>query len=157
LEVTSLKAHICHYFRILHSAADQTMTNALEAQDLTAAQGQILVYLAFRPEAPCARDIEEAFRLSHPTVSGLLARLEKKNFIEFRPDEWDRRIKRITLLPKGRDVLHTMHSTLESTDRLLLQDFTEEEIVQFTAFLSRAAHNIGAGCCKRKSKEEQTL
>ena len=151
-----LHTHFCHYFRILHSAADQTMTNALEAHDLTGAQGQILVYLAFRPEPPCARDIEEAFRLSHPTVSGLLDRLEKKNFIEFRPDDRDRRIKRIVLLPKGRDVLHVMREALDRTDHLVVQDFTDEEIAQFTAFLSRAAHNIGAGCCKRKSKEEQT-
>ena len=131
------------------------MTNALEALDLTAAQGQILVFISFRKDPPCAREIEDFFQLSHPTVSGLLSRLEKKNFIAFRSDERDRRIKRILILPKGRDVLTIMRETIDRTDQLLVRDFTEEENVQFTAFLSRAAHNIGAGCCKRKPKEEQ--
>lgn len=132
------------------------MTNALDALDLTAAQGHIMAFLAFRPEPPCARDIEEAFQLTHPTVSGLLSRLEKKGFVESRPDEHDRRIKRLHILPKGRDVLATMHQTIETTEQLLTQDFTEEEIAQFSAFLRRAAKNVGAGCCKRKPKEEQT-
>lgn len=151
-----MKPRFGHYFRILHSAMDQTMTGALEELDLTAAQGHIMAFLAFRPEPPCARDIEEAFRLSHPTVSGLLSRLEKKGFIELRPDDHDRRIKRIYILPKGHNVLSTMHQTIERSNQLLVQDFTEEEIALFSDFLSRAAHNIGASCCKRKPKEEQT-
>ena len=67
--------------RILHWCADQAMTNALATMDLTAAQGHIMAYLDHQKAPPCPKDIEEAFHLSHPTVSGLLARMEKKGFI----------------------------------------------------------------------------
>ena len=149
-------AHFGHYLRILHSSTSQAMTNALTAMDLTAAQGHIMGYLAHCPEPPCPRDIEEAFQLSHPTVSGLLGRLEKKGFIEFRPDEHDRRCKRIYVLPKGKELQSTMRQIIVDMDRQLVQDFSEEEIALFAHFLDRAIHNVGSPCCKRKPKEEET-
>ena len=89
--------------RMLHSCTNQSITHALEKMELTGAQGHIMGFLARSKTAPCPRDIENAFHLSHPTVSGLLSRLEKKGFIEFRADDHDRRCKRIHVLPKGKD------------------------------------------------------
>ena len=142
-----------HYFRILHSCTDQSINSALAALDLTRAQGHIMGYLAHCKTPPCARDIEQAFRLSHPTVSGLLSRLEKKNFIEFRPDEADRRCKRIHLLPKGEELLSTMYQIILDTDEKLTRNFTPEEREQFIVFLNRAVQNVSPDC-KRKPKEE---
>ena len=95
--------------RILHWCIDQIMSSALSRMDLTASQGRVMGYLAHREEPPCARDVEEAFQLTHPTVSGILSRLEKKEFIEFRPDEQDKRCKRIYVLPKGWQCAQRMH------------------------------------------------
>ena len=152
----TLKLHLGHYLRILHCSTDQTMTNALASMDLTAAQGHIMGFISHRSHPPCARDIEEAFQLSHPTVSGLLSRLEKKGFIEFRPDENDRRCKRIFILEKGRQCNALMHNTILATETRLVQDFTEEEKALFSQFLLRAIHNMGEHPCKRKPKEETT-
>lgn len=143
-----------HYAHMLHWCTDQAMTNALARMDLTASQGRIMGFLAHRETPPCSRDIEDAFQMSHPTVSGLLARLEKKGFLEFRPDESDRRIKRIFLLPKGQECLDLMHSTIEQTEARMVQDFTPEEQAQFTDLLTRAIRNMGHSPCKRKHKEE---
>lgn len=143
-----------HYFRILHSITGQAVTNALASMDLTAAQGQILGYILHAPEPPCSRDIEEAFRLTHPTVSGLLSRLEKKGFIEFRPDEKDRRCKRIFPLEKCRQCHCLVRDTINQTESQLLQGFSQEEQELFHSFLQRSIHNMGMGCCNRKSKED---
>ena len=144
------------YIRMLHSATDQAMTSALASMDLTAAQGQILAFLSHHPEPPCSRDIEEKFQLSHPTVSGLLSRLERKGFIQFRPDPADRRCKRIFLLEKSQQVMELMHQTILSTEAKLVGDFTEEEKEQFSQLLLRAITNMGVHPCKRKPKEETT-
>ena len=122
--------------------------------ELTAAQGPILGFIEHSPQPPCSRDIEEAFQLSHPTVSGLLARLEKKGFIECRPDAEDRRCKRIFMLPKGRACNETMHGIIDENESRMVQDFTEEEKELFEQFLIRAIHNMGVSPCKRKHKEE---
>ena len=130
-----------HYVRILHWCTDQRMTHALAEMELTASQGPILGFISHRKTPPCARDIEEAFHLSHPTVSGLLARLEKKGFIEFFPDEADRRCKRIGLQNKGQQCIAIMHRTIEENERVMVQGFTEEERDQYADFLERIRKN----------------
>ncbi len=143
-----------HLIRYLHSCNDQSMTAALAAMELTAAQGHIMAFITHSPQPPCSRDIEDAFHLSHPTVSGLLSRLEKKGFIEFRTDETDRRCKRIFILPKGLELDETMHAVICASEARLVQDFTEEEKEQFHRLLLRAIDNMGGPPCKRKHKEE---
>ena len=145
-----------HYFRMLHSATDQSITAALASMDLTSAQGHVIGFIAHRPQPPCARDIEQAFRMSHPTVSGILSRLEKKGFIEFRPDEEDHRCKRIFMLDKGMEIIETMHRTIEHNEHRLVQNFTEEEKAIFADLLLRAIDNMGYSACKRKFKEEKS-
>lgn len=149
-----MQRHYGHKLRILHWCTDQTMTAALAQMDLTAAQGHIIGYLAHREQPPCSRDIEEAFHLSHPTVSGLLGRLEKKGFIEFRPDENDRRCKRIYMLPKGLDCTEMMHRTIRENEERIVSGFSDEEKEQFAFLLDRAISNMGGSPCQRKLKEE---
>ena len=151
-----LSKHFGHYVRILHWCTDQRMTQALMHFDLTASQGPILGYIAHRKTPPCSRDIEEEFKLSHPTVSGLLSRLEKKEFIQFRSDESDRRCKRIYLLPKGRDFTESIHRTIADTETQMVRDFTEEEKELFFSLLNRAITNMGGDPCRRRHKEEPT-
>ena len=146
--------HFGHRLRILHWCTEQAVTNALAQMELTSAQGRILGYLAMHKSAPCAKDIETEFHLSHPTVSGLLARLEKKGFIEFRSDETDRRCKRIYLLRKGQDCNKSMYETICSTENRLVKGFTEEEKEQFFLLLNRAIANMGCNPCNPKQKEE---
>ena len=71
-------------FRSLDCALRRRMDQALSGMDLTFSQGHIMGYLAHCDTPPCAKDIEDRFHLSHPTVSGLLSRLEKKEFIALR-------------------------------------------------------------------------
>ena len=154
MEVIPLQTYYGPLFRMLHSCTAQALTSALEERDLTAAQGRIMGYLARSKQAPCSRDIEEVFHLTHPTVSGLLSRLEKKGFIEFRPDEKDRRCKRIYMLPKGTECNETIFQTILATERQLVEGFTPEEQAQFSAFLERALSNMGFTPTHFHSKED---
>lgn len=149
--------HFGHYVRILHWCTDQRITNALAEMELTAAQGPILGYIAHRKTPPCARDIEEEFHLSHPTVSGLLSRLERKGFLEIFPDDTDRRCKRIRLQEKGQQCIEIMHRTIRENETKMVQGFSAEEQELFFAFLKRAIYNMGGDPCCRKSKEETKL
>lgn len=139
----------------LHWCTVQVLTQALEDMDLTAAQGRILGLLAHRKDPPCPRDIEEAFHLSHPTVSGLLSRLEQKGFIELRTDPNDRRCKRIYVLPKGAECHDLMHQVFQSSEQRIVQGFTPEEQTQFTAYLQRAITNMGGSPNQNHPKEEK--
>ena len=155
MEVICLRYHYGHLLRILHSCTDQAMSNALSSMDLTAAQSHVMGFITHRDQPPCSRDIEETFQLSHPTVSGILSRLEKKGFIEFRTDAQDRRCKRIYILPKGLELDETMHKTILATEEKLVQGFTEAEKEQFAQLLHRAIRNMGENPCKRRHSKEE--
>ena len=149
-----MKYHYGPRFRALHWCTEQLMSAALAQMDLTSAQGHIMGFLAHQSAPPCSRDIEEAFHLSHPTVSGTLSRLEKKGFIELRPDEADRRCKRIYILPKGQECHAQIEDTIRSIEQQVVQGFTPEELEHFTRFLDRAITNMGGLPTPPPQKEE---
>lgn len=149
-----LKYHYGHLVRILHWCIHQSMTVALEKMELTAAQGRIMGYLAHQKQPPCPKDIELEFQLSHPTVSGILSRLEQKGFITLRTDPEDRRCKRIYVLPKGEECHDLMHSTILANEKRIVEGFTPAEQEQFAALLQRAISNMGGNLCHPKQKED---
>ena len=153
-----MEIHYGYLLKALHWFTDQSMTRALAEMDLTAAQGRVMAYLSHREDPPCARDVEEVFQLSHPTVSGLLSRLEKKQFLELRTDKADRRVKRIYILPKGRDFLDRIRQVIDANEESLIRGFSEEEAAQFASYLNRAIQNMKQDlnlktCCEMGEQE----
>lgn len=154
MEVFILSVHYGHLVRILHWCCDQTMTEALNKMDLTASQGRLMAFVAHRGQQPTyARDVEQALRLTHPTVSGLLSRLEQKGFVELITDPNDRRSKRIVISEKGLACHERMHETIMENESRIVQGFTEEEKALLAQLLQRAIENVhpDAGC---RNKEE---
>ena len=127
-----------HSFKRLHFLMEQAINQRLLELDLTTAQGHAIGYIRCAKEPPCARDIETAFGLSHATVSGILSRLESKGFIELRPDESDRRIKRIYLLERGLNSTEAIRSHILDTENAMAEGFSPQELALFRSFLSRA-------------------
>ena len=99
-------------FRLLDQAGKQRVDQQFTAVDLTAMQSYVLRYLhEHRGEVVYPKDLEQRFHLTHPTVSGLLARLESKGFIVCTPDPDDRRCKRIAATEKAEQLHLRIHET----------------------------------------------
>lgn len=130
------------------------MDCAMESMELTAVQGHIMAYLAHAETPPCPRDLEAEFHLTHPTVSGILSRLEQKGFLELRTDPEDRRCKRIYVLDKGWQCHEVMHRTIQENERRMTEGFTPEEQELFAGLLRRAIHNMGGDPTPRRFKED---
>ena len=137
-----MKDRIFARIRRLHWCADQAMSEGLSQMELTASQGVAMGFLNHRSEPPMAKDFEEAHHLSHASAAGILARLEKKGFIEFRPDPKDKRCKRIYTLQKARDCHTHMHGIMDNLEQTITRDFTPEERAQFLEYLDRAIRNL---------------
>ena len=127
----------------------------MEKLELTGAQGHIMAYLAHAKTPPCPRDLEAEFHLTHPTVSGLLSRLEQKGFLQLRTDPEDRRCKRIYVLEKGMQCHDLMHRTIQENERRMTEGFTPEEKEVFSDLLQRAIRNMGGDPTPRRFKEEK--
>ena len=131
-----------HMFRAISCALGQNINEALSGTGLTFSQGHIMGYLAHSQQPPCVKDMEEHLQLTHPTISGLLARMEKKGFVSLQPDPQDRRRKLVYLSPKGEQCIETMSATIRKGEEQLVTDFSPEEKQQFRGYLERALHNV---------------
>ncbi|MBQ2921421.1 MAG: MarR family transcriptional regulator [Oscillospiraceae bacterium] len=152
--VIATPIHLGHTFKKLHFLLEQLMNRKLQELDLTSAQGHVIGFLRHAKEPPCARDLEMTFGLSHATVSGILSRMEAKGFIEVRPDPRDRRVKRICLLDKGTACSQSIARHIEECERIIMEDFTGEEMEQFRSYLTRVVqkleHNVRENQCNRE-------
>ena len=151
--VIALSVYYGHLARILHWCCVQTMTEALNKMNLTASQGRLMAFVAQRGEQPTyARDVEAQLHLTHPTVSGLLSRLEQKGFVELVTDPNDRRSKRIVISEKGLACHERMQAVILEHESRIVQGFTEEEKALLARLLQRAIDNVlpGHGCQKKE-------
>ncbi len=148
-----------HRIKQLHTLTGQRLGKTLEQLDLTPAQSHVLRYLVeHRGQDPCSRDVEEFFSLTHPTVSGILSRLEAKGYVAFRLDQEDRRCKRIHVTEKALTCHAQIRIRIENLEEEMVRDFTPAERTTFAGLLDRAIRNLGGepGTCQTLHKKEET-
>lgn len=144
-----------YFFKTLELSLEGRMNRQLQELDLTSAQGHIIGYLAHTEHLPCARDLEQFFSLSHPTVSGLISRMEAKGFVAVTPDPDDRRVKRIRLLEKGMACSRRIEASVRDNEETIVQGFTQEERALFADFLQRAIRNLNDDILPSKPIREE--
>ena len=141
--------HAGRCFRIIHQALAQRIQHEHEALGITSTQGYVLGYLTRRQkngETPIyAKDVEQHFGVKHSTVSGVLQRLECKGFLQFEPDDTDRRCKKILLTNKALKIHEQILSHIRATEEVLYRGMTIEEQDTFTALLQKVMVNITGG------------
>lgn len=123
----------------------QNMNNRITSLGLTSSQGFILGYLCRRQseqETVYPKDIEKHFGFSHPTVSGLLQRLEAKGFIQCEPSPEDRRSKQITTTDKAQQLNADILEHIRMSELALTRGMTREEVLQLHSLLDRLIQNI---------------
>lgn len=106
-----------------------TSANAhLKELDLTFSQFHMLMYILHgKNSAVLQKDIERHFALKHPTVVGLLKRMEKKGLISIEVNPDDRRGNRVTALPKGKSVGEEMMKGRDYMDGFITRNLTAQQ------------------------------
>lgn len=129
--------------RHLDNRIKQYMDQQFLALDLTSTQSFILHYLTLHEgEAVYPKDLEKCFHLTHPTVSGVLQRLEAKAFVLLEPDRGDRRCKRIRLTDRARQCDAAVGQAFETLERVMCAGMTSEEQRTLRRLLDLAAENL---------------
>ena len=91
-------------FAVIHRAFRRELDAALREKELTGVQFAALKAIERLERAGgevSQRDVETLTHSSHPTMTEVLKKLEKKGFIEVRPSETDRRRKQIRSTDKA--------------------------------------------------------
>ena len=140
--------------RYLNNRITQYMDQQFLALDLTSAQSFILHHLVLHEnDAFYPKDIEKRFHLTHPTVSGVLQRLEAKDFVIIEPDRTDRRCKRIRLTARARQCDAAVGQAFERLEAAMCAGMCEDERQTLRRLLDLAGENLR----NLSEQEAQTL
>ena len=127
----------------MSQAIRQAIDRKLTDLDLTGQQSFIIRFLSEQQgEVVYPKDIEKRFNLTHPTVSGLLQRLESKGFLTCEPDPDDRRFKRVLLTKKAEECQKEIWQHIQSLERTMTAGMSEEDIDTLVRLLDQAAENL---------------
>ncbi len=145
-------------FSLLHRAFRRKMDEMLSEKELTGVQFGVLQTLV-RLEAEgkseiSQRDLEQAGRISHATMTDILRRLEKKGFVRCEQSSRDRRFKRIASTEKARLLKDDAHRVEEDTLRWLCRGLAPEQLEQLTAITDRMLRNAWESCEKGCEKAD---
>lgn len=135
--------HLGFKIRKIHQLIKLHMNHNLKQLDITVSQMHVLTYLfRYGDEKITQKILSEEFGVKHSTMSGILARLKEKGFIDIRVDEQNKKYRNIYLTSKARRLKEQMNANREKTESLLIKDFTDKEIEQLCNYLDRLYHNL---------------
>lgn len=129
-------------FKVIHERMQAAADADFKAQGLTFAQSQVIVYLTEHGNRALQKEIETSLGVSHPTVSGLVSRLEKSGFVRTWTDAEDRRNKVVELTDKARETGDHLHATMYERDQALLAGLDEREQAELVRMLKQVYANI---------------
>lgn len=120
---------------VISRAHRQGMDARFEAVGLTAAQVRVMRDIAELEQRGVPeinqKDLEKRAHVTHPTMTGLLHRLESKGFVRTMPSPTDRRYKKIVSTEKARQFHQQVASQDEAVFAALCQGLTQQDIDAF--------------------------
>lgn len=122
----------------LRTLADQD----LKASDLTWSQAHLLRHLVRNGGSMSQKEIEKEMEITHPTVIGLVKRLESKGFVESSTSEEDHRVKIVCITDKALHHEAFMHERFHEKEKLMTQGMTDAEIKQLIDLLHVIHNNL---------------
>lgn len=114
----------------------------LKEQGLTFSQTLVIGFLCSKNGSATQKEIEEHLQVSHPTVVGIISRLEKNGFVSCHMDEKDRRNKIICATDKALDTVDAMRVGKKQMEERLTKGLSEEELAEFRRIINIFCENI---------------
>ena len=110
---------------------------------ITAGMGHILFTL-FEEDGVILRDIAEKTRLSSPTITVMLRKMETCGLVALSPDAEDGRAVRVRLTPLGRSIEARCWKVLSRLNAVLGEGLTSNEVSRTKRALARMVGNMQA-------------
>ena len=115
----------------------------LAKHDLTLTQSRVLGYLEQNGGIATQKEIEGFLQVSHPTVAGIINRMEQNGFVRCRLDPADKRSKIVSQTERAAAVAQDMHATIQTTEQQMLRSLTPEQIAALESALRTIYADLG--------------
>ncbi|WEV67138.1 MarR family winged helix-turn-helix transcriptional regulator [Bifidobacterium sp. ESL0769] len=138
---------------LIEKELNNRVASMFEGYSLTGPQITLMVYLHdAHGHAVTQREIADRFVLSHPTIRGIVKRLESAGLIKTSQLESDRRQILLELTPEGRRLMDVhiddIHGVMEQINAMITEGLTGAEQKKLVAALKRIVANFSDGASR---------
>lgn len=130
---------------LIHKIDNKIKTNIdnhFKIHDLTFSQSQVLHLLGKNGGTVNQKQLQTMMNVSHPTMVGLVQRLEANGFVTTAPDNLDRRNKIVSITEEAIKFKEEMVKSGEKFNRTMLEGINDEELSVVTSVLNKMIENI---------------
>ena len=117
----------------------------LSRHDLTFSHSLVIHLLRLNGGQLSQKALQDLMKVSHPTVVGLVQRLESNGYVKTEIDENDKRYKIVTLCDIADEFKKDMMRSKERFDKKMFQDLPQEKLDALYQILQKMYENIEKG------------
>lgn len=137
-----MEQHISFLVKALANAYDKQANAALKPYGLAATQFKVLLFLLNNEEGVRQVDIEQCFRMTNPTVTGIVSGLEKKGFVTREPNPADARSNMIVPTQMAHDLKPELFPLAKELDSWVLSGVEDDEAQLAIRILAKALNSL---------------
>ncbi|MBQ1522952.1 MAG: MarR family transcriptional regulator [Erysipelotrichaceae bacterium] len=130
---------------LIHQIDNRIKTNIdnhFKVHDLTFSQSQVLHLLEKNGGSMSQKQLQTQMNVSHPTMVGLVQRLESNRFVTTETDSQDRRNKIVIITEEATNFKNEMIRSREKLHKEMFSSFSENEKDTLKEMLNRILDNI---------------
>lgn len=126
--------------RVMHDSMGY-MRSKLEVYGLYRGQPKML-FLLIKEDGMTKKELAQRFGIAAPTITKMVERMEKNEFVYTKKDESDKRITRVYISDKGRTVQRDLVKFHDEAADIYFKDMTEEEVQTLYDLLAKVRSNL---------------
>ena len=133
---------IGYLFKVI---TDKIKINAdadMRRHNLTLTQSRVLTFLEKKGGTATQKKIEEFLEVAHPTVVGIVSRMEQNGFVISWTDPDDKRNKLVKLTKRAEMLGREFESVISEHDRKMLAGLTDRQIEELKKSLMVIYENL---------------
>lgn len=115
----------------------------LKKYDITLAQSKVLSFLNSKGGRSTQKEIEVYLEVSHPTVVGIVSRMEQKGYVTTWFDKKDKRNKMVQLTDEAKAMGKDIQKNICENEANMMASLSEKEVAEFRRMLEVIYKNIG--------------
>lgn len=134
--------HIGYLVKTINDTIKTKADKDLKSHNLTLAQSRVLIFLNSQNGIATQKEIEEFLEVSHPTVVGIVSRMEQNGHLTTWIDPANRRNKMVQLTDYARTVGKDMEAVIQAQEQLMLRGLTPKQSQELEQMLWMVYHNL---------------
>lgn len=127
---------------LIHRVLEGRNKNSSD-NNLTFPDRQVCRYLFCNDDKPIyQKDVEKTFSLRRSSASTQLSKMEEKGLIVRVSEDSDKRLKRIVLTQKAKEIMASSCKEMEAIEELIVKGLTKAEITSLLKTLDKMQSNL---------------